>query len=288
MKPPPFSYRRAASLGEAAEWLADLGGEAKVLAGGQSLVPMLSFRLARPSALVDVSRVPDACDLRHEEGRLRIGALATHRQLEHAPLEELPGGFALLPRAARLVGHPPIRLRGTFGGSIAHADPAAEWCVLATLFDAEIVALSRAGVRTIPVAEFFRGFFATALRPDEVLAEVVLRHGGREAALVEFARRHGDFALVAAAASLDGTPERVVEPRVVVGGVHDVPFRSAAAEAALAGAALTPEAIAAAAAAAAAEVEPASDVHADAAHRRQLTGTLVRRALEEVRSRWRP
>ena len=155
MKPAPFTYHRADSVAQAVAMLAELGDEAKILAGGLSLVPMMNFRLARPSALVDVSRIGELSYIRAGADGLRIGALTTHRAVE---LSVLPG-FGVLPRAARWIGHYPIRARGTFGGSVAHADPASEWCLLAVLLDARMVVAGPSGERTIGAGDFFEGFY---------------------------------------------------------------------------------------------------------------------------------
>ena len=182
--------------------LAELGDDAKLLAGGQSLVAMMNFRLARPAALVDISRLTGLRYVREHDGELRIGALALHRDLERLADPGVLAGFGMLPRAARYIGHYAIRAAGTFGGSIAHADPAAEWCMAALLFDAQIVARRRGGDRVIPAAGFFRGFLETDLRPDEMIIEVRLPVPRPGAAICEFARRHGDFAIVAVAAAV--------------------------------------------------------------------------------------
>ena len=275
MKPAAFEYHRVATAEEAIDRLAELGEDAKVLAGGQSLVPMMNFRIVRPPALVDVSRVPDLAYLARDGDALRIGALALHRDVEHAR-DDLLDGFGVLKRAAPLVGHMPIRARGTFGGSVAHGDPASEWCLLAVALGAEIVARGPDGERTVPADEFFLGFFTTALEPGELLCEVRFPAPRPRAALEEFARRHGDYAIVAAAVALDG------EPRVVIGGVDAVPVRAGAAEAVLAGGEPDAEAIEEAAQAAAGEVDPGSDVHGSADYRRKLTAVMVRRALHRA------
>jgi carbon-monoxide dehydrogenase medium subunit len=275
VKPAAFDYHRVATAEEAIDRLAELGEDAKVLAGGQSLVPMMNFRIVRPPALVDVSRVPDLAYLARDGDALRIGALALHRDVEHAR-DDLLDGFGVLKHAAPLVGHMPIRARGTFGGSVAHGDPASEWCLLAVALGAEIVARGPDGERTIPADEFFLGFFTTALEPGELLCEVRFPAPRPRAALEEFARRHGDYAIVAAAVALDG------EPRVVIGGVDAVPVRAGAAEAVLAGGEPDAEAIEEAAQAAAGEVDPGSDVHGSADYRRKLTAVMVRRALHRA------
>jgi aerobic carbon-monoxide dehydrogenase medium subunit len=282
VKPAAFEYHRVDRTEDALERLAELGEDAKVLAGGQSLVPMMNFRLVRPPALVDVMRIPDLRYVMRDGDALRIGALTRHREIELLRDGDLVSGYELLPHAARWVGHYPIRTRGTFGGSIAHADPAAEWCMLALLLDATVVVTGPGGEREIPAADFFLGFFTTALEPGELLLEVRFPRPRPHAALQEFARRHGDFAIVAAAVAVDVDGDRMSDARVVVGGVDEVPLRVQAAERALDGAAPGGEAFAEAGRAAAGAVEPSSDVHGSAEYRKELTDVLVRRALAEA------
>jgi carbon-monoxide dehydrogenase medium subunit len=282
VKPAAFDYHRVDRVEDALDRLRDLGEEAKVLAGGQSLVPMMNFRLVRPPALVDITRIPDLKYVLRDGDALRIGALTLHREVELLRDPDIVSGYELLPRAARWVGHYPIRTRGTFGGSVAHADPSAEWCMLAVLLDATIVVLGADGEREIPAADFFLGFFTTALEPDELLVEVRFPRPRPHAAIHEFARRHGDFAIVAAAVAVDLDGDVMREPRIVIGGVDDVPLRVETAERALDGAAPGGEAFAAAGRAAAEAVEPSSDVHGSAEYRKELTDVLVRRALAEA------
>jgi carbon-monoxide dehydrogenase medium subunit len=282
VKPASFDYHRVDTVEEALERLVELGEDAKVLAGGQSLVAMMNFRLVRPTALVDITRVPDLRYVARDGDVLRVGALTVHREVERLSDPDLAAGYEVLPRAARWVGHYPIRTRGTFGGSIAHADPAAEWCLLAVALDATIVLRGPQGEREVPAADFFVGYFQTALEPGELVVEVRFRRPRRHAALQEFARRHGDFAIVAAAVAVDRDGERLGDPRVVVGGVDEVPVRVEEAERVLAGAAAGPEAFAEAGRAAARAVDPPADVHGSAEYRKELTAVLVRRALEEA------
>jgi carbon-monoxide dehydrogenase medium subunit len=257
-----------------------LGDDAKLIAGGQSLVAMMNFRLARPSALVDLSRVDGLRYVRRDGNALRVGALTTHHAVETD--RALADGFAILPKAARWIGHYPIRTRGTVGGSIAHADPTAEWCLLALLLDAEIVAESRRGRRSIPAREFFQGIFTTALRPDEVIVELVFPRPAPNAALTEFARRKGDFAIVAAAVSLELSGGICRGARVALGGVDATPIRIPEAERVLTGASIGPAPFGEAAEAAARAIDPGSDAHGSASYRRTLTRTLLVRALEEA------
>lgn len=277
MKPAPFDYLRPASLEQALEALADGGEDAKVLAGGQSLVPMMNLRLARPSSLVDIGDLPGLSYLLEEDGALRIGALTRHEQVEHYP--GVLDGFALLPQAARWVGHEPIRARGTFGGSIAHADGAAEWCLVAMLLGAEISARSVRGTRTVAAEDFFVGPFTTTLEPDEILTEVRLPRGRAHAHVDEFARRHGDFAVVAAAVAFDLDAGRVRDARAVLGGVAGRPLVIGEVATTLEGEVPSPELFAEAGRVAAAAIDPPGDIHGSPAYRRELASTLVRRAL---------
>jgi aerobic carbon-monoxide dehydrogenase medium subunit len=282
MKPAPFSYHRARSADEAVSILAELGDDAKLLAGGQSLVAMMNFRLARPAALVDISRLAELRYVRAGDGGMRIGALALHRDLERLADPGLLAGFGMLPRAAGYIGHYAIRAAGTFGGSIAHADPAAEWCMAALLFDAEIVARGPGGDRVIPVAGFFKGFLETDLRPDEMIVEVRLPTPRPGAAMCEFARRHGDFAIVAVAAAVDSQGGACRDARVVLGGVGGTVQRATGAEATLIGSGLDVDAITAAAREAAAGADPPGDIHGSAQYRRHLVQVLAARAIGEA------
>ena len=283
MKPAAFEYRRATAVEDAVDQLTELGDEAKLLAGGQSLVPMMNFRLVRPSALVDVAGIPDLQYLEPHNGRgLKIGALTPHRWVEEMEDPELLEGFSILKRAARWVGHYPIRTLGTFGGSIAHGDPSAEWCMLAALLDAEILAVGPEGERVIPASDFFHGFFMTALKPDEMIVEIRFPQPAPRAALQEFARRAGDYAIVAAAVALDMDDGKCHSARVVLGGVADVPLRVSEAERVLEGAEVGREAFEEAGREAAKVVDPPSDVQGTAEYRRDLSAVMVRRALEEA------
>ena len=225
MKPAPFTYHRTRSVAETVALLAELGDGAKILAGGQSLVPMMNFRLARPTALVDITRIPGLDYLQAGPDGLRVGALTRHRTIELCRDPAVLDGFGVLPRAARWIGHYPIRARGTLGGSIAHADPAAEWCLLAVLLNAQIQLASPRGQRTVPVTEFFEGFYSTTAEPDEMITEIRFPAPARRAALTEFAQRQGDFAVVAAAVSIDLDGSSCRELTVVLGGVGPLPYR---------------------------------------------------------------
>jgi carbon-monoxide dehydrogenase medium subunit len=282
VKPAPFAYRRAEDLDHALELLGEHGDEAKVVAGGQSLVAVMNLRLSRPSMLVDIDRVPGLAYVLPTEGHLRVGALTRHRHVEQYP--GVLDGFELLPRAARHIGHLPIRTRGTFGGSIAHADPAAEWVLLAVLLDAQVVLRSRAGERVVDARDFFHGFFMTAAAPDELVTEVRFPRPAHRSAITEFARRHGDFAVVSAAVALDvDDAGRVCRPAIALGGVASVPLRLPSAEAMLDGEPPREKLLdEVARVAAAAFDDPPADQNGDAHYRRHLARTLVRRALEEA------
>jgi carbon-monoxide dehydrogenase medium subunit len=282
VKPAAFKYQRANTVEDAIEQLTQLGDDAKLLAGGQSLVPMMNFRLVRPSALVDITGIPGLQYIEpHGEG-LKIGALTPHRWVEVMEDPDLLEGFSVLKRAARWVGHYPIRTLGTFGGSIAHADPSAEWCMLAALLDAEIVAAGPEGERVIPASDFFHGFFMTALQPDEMIVEVRFPRPAPHAAVQEFARRAGDFGIVAAAVAVDLRDGECRSARVVLGGVADVPLRVPEAERVLEGVEVGREAFEEAGRAAAKAIDPPSDVHGSAEYRRDLSTVLIRRALMEA------
>jgi len=283
VKPAAFEYHRASAVEDAVAKLTELGDEAKLLAGGQSLVPMMNFRLVRPSALVDVAGIPNLQYLEPHDGRgLKIGALTPHRWVEEMEAPELLEGFSVLKHAARWVGHYPIRTLGTFGGSIAHGDPSAEWCLLAALLDAEVVAIGPGGERVILASDFFHGFFMTALEPDEMVVEVRFPQPAPNAALQEFARRAGDYAIVAAAVTLDIDDGKCRSARVVLGGVADVPLRLTEAERVLEGAEAGRAAFEEAGREAAKAVDPPSDVQGTAEYRRDLSAVMVRRALEEA------
>jgi carbon-monoxide dehydrogenase medium subunit len=282
VKPAAFKYQRANTVVDAIEQLRELGDDAKLLAGGQSLVPMMNFRLVRPSALVDITGITDLRYVEPHEKGLKIGALTPHRWVEAMEDPDLLEGFSVFKRAARWVGHYPIRTLGTFGGSIAHADPSAEWCMLAALLDAEIVAAGPEGERVIPASDFFHGFFMTALQPDEMIVEVRFSQPAPHAALQEFARRAGDFGIVAAAVAVDLRDGVCRSARVVLGGVADVPLRIPEAERVLEGADAGGEAFEEAGRVAAGEIDPPSDVHGSAEYRRDLSAVLIRRALMEA------
>jgi len=283
VKPAPFAYHRAHSVDEAVALLAELGDEAKILAGGLSLVPMMNFRLARPSALIDVTRIGGLSYLQVQGDGLRIGALTTHRTVETTRDPLVTRGFGVLPRSARWIGHYPIRSRGTFGGSIAHADPASEWCLLAVLLDAQVVLTGPEGHRTVPAAEFFQGYYTTAASPDEMLTELWFPRPEPHAVLTEFAPRQGDFAVVAVGVSVVADNGVCRSGRVVLGGVGPQPVEIAAS--ALAGQPAGPGTWQAMGEQAASQIDPPDDTFATSEYRRRLAATLVSRALAEAAGR---
>ncbi|HEU4367782.1 MAG TPA: xanthine dehydrogenase family protein subunit M [Methylomirabilota bacterium] len=285
MKPPRFEYHAPRSVDETVELLGRYGGDAKVLAGGQSLMPMLNFRLARPAALVDVNRIPALAYVREEDGAVALGAMTRQRTIEFSPVvaRRLP----LLHEATRWVGHLPIRSRGTIGGSLAHADPSAEYPAVLTALDGEVVAQGPRGRRTLRGPELFETYLTTRLAPDELLVEVRLpaMAAGAGFAFEEFARRHGDFAIVGIAAMIVRDGARCRTARLAAAGTGPVPARLRAAEEILEREGLGAAAIEAAAARASELVEPDSDVHASADYRRHLTGVLTARALRRALER---
>ncbi|WP_432251489.1 FAD binding domain-containing protein [Streptomyces sp. HNM1019] len=282
MKPAPFRYHRARDVEGATALLAELSDEAKVIAGGQSLVAMMNFRLARPGHLVDITGLGELDHLGvGADGGLRIGALTTHHTVETAPADRLGAGFGVIRDAMRWIGHLPIRTRGTVGGSLAHADATAEWCLLALLLDAELVAHGPRGRRHIPAGEFFFGYYTTALDPDEILVEIVFPRPAPHAALTEFAERRGDFAIVSAAVDLAVDGGDIHGGRVALGGVDAMPVRVPAAEAVLADGGSFRDCAEVAASA----VDPPSDGGGSADYRKHLIRNLIERACEEAMSR---
>lgn len=297
MKPAPFEYLAPDSLDAALDLLARRGGEAKLLAGGQSLIPVMNFRLAQPSLLVDLNRLRDLDYLREardgdtDGGGLRIGAMTRQRRLERDPL--VPRLAPLLREAVPFIAHPQIRNRGTVGGSLAHADPAAELPAVMVALDARFRLQRAGGERWVEARDFFGGLFTTALEPDEMLVEVALPppvsppSSNTGWAFLEVSRRHGDYATVGIAArvSLDESG-RCREARLVYLSVGDRPVDAREAAGMLAGTDLSDEAIAAAADKASRdEMDPTGDVHASADFKRHLARVLTGRALRKAVSR---
>jgi aerobic carbon-monoxide dehydrogenase medium subunit len=283
VKPAPFAYHRPETLGETVQLLAELApDEGRVLAGGQSLVPLMAFRLARPAHLIDINAVAGLDGVAVEDGSLRIGARVRHAAF-HRPVADAPLG-ALLTTVVRHIAHYPIRLRGTFCGSLAHADPAAEWCAVAATLDAELVAVGGRGERTIAARDFFRGAMETALAPDELLAEARLPvlPADTRFGFAEFSRRAGDYALAMALAVLRLDGGVIAAPRIGLGGAEAAPRRIAAAEAVLRGEVPGAAVFRAAASAAATAIDPLADPQTDAQYRRELAAAMVYRALVQA------
>jgi carbon-monoxide dehydrogenase medium subunit len=283
MKPAPFEYHAPRTVREALDVLAEVAPrDGRVLAGGQSLVPAMALRLARPAHLVDINGVKDLERLAVAAGALEIGACVRHAAF-HRPVVDGPLGL-LLSEVARHIAHYPIRIRGTFCGSLAHADPASEWCLVAATLDSRVVARSVRGARTIAAADFFRGAMTTALEADELLAEtrIPLPAPDTRFGFSEFSRRAGDFGIAMALATYRVHGGVMTEPRVGIGGVEDAPRRIAQAEAALEGKRPGKEAFLAAADAVARSVAPLDDARCPAPYRREVARAMARRALERA------
>ena len=283
MKPASFSYHAPKTVEEAVATLAEVApDDGRVLAGGQSLVPTMAFRLAKPTHLVDINNVQGLDRIAVEGNMLSIGACVRHAAFEK-PVVDGPLG-KLLSFVVRHIAHYPIRTRGTFCGSLAHADPASEWCLVAATLGAEMHARSVRGTRVIPAADFFHGIMTTALKDDELLAEVripILPDDTRFG-FYEFSRRAGDFAIAASLVAFRIVNGNVTEARVGVGGAEARPRRIHRAEASLNGRRPDAEALVAAAEAAATVVDPLEDIQSSAEYRRDLVRAMTRRALERA------
>jgi aerobic carbon-monoxide dehydrogenase medium subunit len=283
MKPAPFTRHAPQTLDEALKILAQVAPQdGRVLAGGQSLVPIMAFRLAKPAHLVDINEVAGLDKIASDGKTLTIGARVRHSAF-HKPAVDNPLGN-LLANVVRHIAHYPIRMRGTFCGSLAHADPASEWCLTAATLDATMVAKSVRGERLIAAQNFFQGIMATALGEDELLAEarVPLLAADAKFGFNEFNRRAGDFALAASLVTYRLASGKIVDARVGVGGAEASPRRIADAEAALNGKAPSDKVFRTAAEAAAAAVDPLEDHQTNATYRRDLVRAVVRRALEQT------
>lgn len=282
MKPAPFVYEDPRSIDEALHLLDEHGSDCKALAGGQSLMPLLNFRLAQPSVVVDLNRVAELSYLRRSGGVLRIGAMCRQATLEQSLLGS--STWPLLGEALGLVAHAQIRNRGTVGGSAAHADPAAELPVALTCLDARFHVRSSQGERIVDAADFFVTHLTTTIEPHELLTAIEIDPPPPTAgyAFCEYSRRHGDFALGGAAVQLgDG------DVRVALLGAADVPVRPTEAEAMLRGVTIDASTAAEAASVAVREIEPTGDMHGSGRYRRQLIEAMVRRALLRAAERER-
>lgn len=279
MKPPAFEYRVAESVEAAVAMLVDAGGEAKVLAGGQSLVPMLNFRLLRPAILVDINRIPGLASIEEGADAIRVGALTRHYQLETSPV--IAAHLPVLRAAMTHVAHLAIRNRGTIGGSLTHADPAAELPMMALLLDATISVASPKGKRTIAARDFFLGALSVALEPDELVTEVVFPKLPPSTGwgFEEVSRRHGDFALATIGVTLTVADGKIAEARIAIAGADERAVRAGEAEALLKGRALESNLLDGASKAARACVNPNTDLHASSDYRRHLVGVLTAKAL---------
>lgn len=287
MKPAPFEHLLPRTLDDALAMLAEHAPDARPLAGGQSLVPMMNFRLARPTVLVDLNKLPELSYIRDAGDHLAIGAMTRERAIENSDV--VRDAAPLLHDATLNIGHLPIRSRGTIGGSLSNADPAAEYPATVLALDATLIARSVRGERSIPAAGFFDGVMTTTLEPDEILTEIRVPKAppGSGAAVVEISRRHGDFALagVAAQIALDGA--RVIGIRLAACGIGPGPIRLTEAENILSENGLSAEALALAGQAASRAADPDGDVHATADYRRKMAGVMMKRAVEKAAGRAR-
>ena len=284
MKPAPFEYFAPLELQEALDLLERYGDEAKILAGGQSLMPLMNLRLARPGLIIDINRLSSLDTITATpEGGLTIGALTRQRALERSKIvqEQNP----ILAAAMPLIGHFQIRNRGTIGGSLVHADPAAELPAVSLLLGAEFLLRSKSAVRVVPAAEFFLSYLTTAIRPAELLTEIRLPKwpSGEAWAVQEIARRKGDFALIGVALRAELDAEETIQKAVIVMfGVDSKPLRMERAEAILKGRRISEAFLRELSGVVAEELQPDSDIHASAAYRKEVGGVLVRRALESA------
>ncbi len=287
MKPPVFEYHAPESLDEVLALLAEHGDEAKVLAGGQSLVPAMNFRLARPEILIDLGRLSELAGIEVvDQGQaVRIGAMTRQRVVERD--ETVKQHLPLVHRTMPWVAHPQIRNRGTFGGSLAHADPAAELPAVLLALGGRCLAKSQSGERWIGADDFYTGLFETALRPDELLVSIEMPSAGpgESCAFTEMSRRHGDFALCGVAVRLRAVEGTLIEAGVVLLSVGDGPVMSPSAASVLMGEKPNDDLLRSAAAAVVHDIDPPGDLHATPAFRRHLAQTLTRRALTEAVAR---
>jgi carbon-monoxide dehydrogenase medium subunit len=284
VKPASFVYHRPNDADATVRLLTELGDEAKIIAGGQSLVAMMNFRLARPTHLIDVGRIRGHRHVTADHAGLHIGALVTHHDIEKSSAQPFMRDYRLLRSSMRWIGHLPIRTRGTVGGSISHADATAEWCLLAILLDAQISVQGPHGTRTIAAPDFFFGYYSTALESNDFITEIRFPAPAPYAALTEHADRHGDFAVIATAVSLEYHPDGALAcGRVAVAGASPAPVRVPEAETLLTGGAATDAHLFTLIGEAAADaLTPPSDSNGSSGYRRQLIRVLVTRACVEA------
>jgi len=282
MKLPPVEYEAPTTVAEAIDLLAEYLDEASVLAGGQSLIPLLALRLARPVVLIDINGIDELSGVSAVDGWVAIGA--TTREYVAEASETVAGAVPLLAAALPLIGHEAIRSRGTVGGSLAHADPAAELPAVARALDAEFVVRSPSGERVVPAADWFEGYLTTSRRSDELLVEVRFpaARPGTGVSFQEVARRHGDFAIVGLAASLTLSEGAISDARLALAGLSDVPLRAAAAEDLLVGELPSAELFDEAARRATEDADPPADLHGSSDYRKKVAAALVRRGLREA------
>ena len=285
MKPAPFNYIVPTSIDEALALLEEHAPDARLLAGGQSLVPMMNFRLSQPSHLIDLNCIPDLAFIHDNKDHISIGAMTRERTIEESSL--VRSSIPLLYEATRHIAHLPIRSRGTIGGSISNADPAAEYPAALLTLDGEMLVRSKQEKRRIKASDFFKGIMDTAIEPNELLVEIIVPKAppGTGFAFVEISRRHGDYALAGIAAQMTLSGKTVKNLRLAACGVGPCPIRLNDAEKQIFDDGLTEESIQSAARAAALEVDPETDLHATADYRRRLTAVLTRQALLKVKER---
>jgi len=279
MKLPPVEYEAPTTVAGAIDLLAEQRDEASVLAGGQSLIPLLALRLARPAVLIDINGIDELSGVSTTDGQVTIGAMTREYVAEES--KTVAEAVPLLAAALPLIGHEAIRSRGTIGGSLAHADPAAELPAVARALDAEFVVRGPAGQRVIPAAQWFEGYLTTARQPDELLVEVRFpaARPGTGVSFTEVARRHGDFAIVGVAVSLVLSGDVISEARLAFAGVSDVPVRAAAAEDLLVGESPSAELFDEAARRATGDIDPPADLHGSSDYRKTVAAAIVRRGL---------
>ncbi len=288
MKPPPFDYLLPQTLEETLDALDGKDEDVKLLAGGQSLLPLLSLRLARPSVLVDLNQITALSQIEIKKDHVTVGAMTREVELEHSP--EIRAAVPLLAEALPLIGHVAIRTRGTLGGSLAHADPAAELPAVAIALDATFqISSKERGERTLSAKDFFQGYFTTAIESDEILTHIEFprakKHTGY--AVTEVARRHGDFAMAGAVSVLTIAEDSITEARLALINMAETPIRAKQAELALLGSAPSTETFAEIAELATKELNPPQDLHATSPYRRTLGATCIKRSLELAATRAR-